>query len=772
MRRIIDIFLCMVLVLQSSCTERMEEHVVPFADRGIVIDFSTGRTKALAEDTGYESRVDHIDIFIFSEDNSLYWYERASVSASEGSHTLSVGTKFFARKDAAGNVTAHPKYKVYLLANASFSASFADGLLTLVSESGEETVVSNLSVLGNVIQETANLHLSGLNLPIAPETFLMDALAKIDGESSVALSSEDPDKDIILEAELVRAAAKVVIKIKEGDHIEFTEGGDLDESGLFTDTEHGVYYIRNLPFKTYLLPGYYDVKETETDRLITTTKTNNAHFSWNPSSFRTDTDSFKTEDSHRDVVTITTYVYEHSWEGKGLFEFEPCAVVNLPLISLSQNGDDIGFEAHPNSWYKIPLSKGEQFNRNSLYKVNVIINYAGATTVMEPVVVNDIRYEVFNYADGNLGWNTEKIDISQSDRPKYLTLNTTEVSMHNTQVNEAVTFTSSADVSVSVSAAYYYDKFGVRRNIIGPGADVEYDAASGIRVSAPEGLTGNIKVESPVPVNNAPRYIEVKVSNGEAEDQYFLVTQYPLEYITNIQGYYSYREDFGGTTYEAYDNNRYVAVGGWRESSLSWGTYSQSGGSDSRYLFTSKVAKQRSDGTSQIFYYKWTRSYFGNRYSLNDNTQVSGLDNGRMYHVKIASSSSSYSVGIPKMDSRGWTDSGEDNKKLVSPSFMIASQLGATYAPSSTAQAASHCANYVETYKDENGKVVHLDDWRLPTEEEIKIIIRFQYADNAAMDEVLSGQKYWSATGEVENPQSSSTNSNQSAVRCIRNAFK
>ena len=124
------------------------------------------------------------------------------------------------------------------------------------------------------------------------------------------------------------------------------------------------------------------------------------------------------------------------------------------------------------------------------------------------------------------------------------------------------------------------------------------------------------------------------------------------------------------------------------------------------------------------------------------------------------------------MDSRGWTDSGEDNKKLVSPSFMIASQLGATYAPSSTAQAASHCANYVETYKDENGKVVHLDDWRLPTEEEIKIIIRFQYADNAAMDEVLSGQKYWSATGEVENPQSSSTNSNQSAVRCIRNAFK
>lgn len=762
----------MAFVLLSSCSQRMEEQLVPCIDGEIVIDFSSGQTKVLAEDTGYESRIDHIDIFIFREDNSIYWHERTSVSSSESSHTLSVGTDFFAKKDEAGNVIAHPKYKVYLLANADFDVSFIDGVLTLVSESGSTTIVNDVSSLGNVIQETSNLHLSGLNLPVAPETFLMDALAKIGGEPLVVLSSEDPEKDIVLEAELVRAAAKVVISIKEGDHIEFTEGNDLEDESLFADTEHGLYYIRNLPFKTHLLSGYYDVKETETDRLLTTTKTNNAHFSWNPQSFDTDVTGFKSQDSHRDVVTITTYVYEHSWAGKGLFEFEPCAVVNLPLVYIDQDGEDITCQPHPNSWYKIPLTKGESFERNNLYKVNVVINYAGATTVMEPVVVPDIKYEVINFEDGNLGWNVEDIDISQTDRPKYLTLDMTETSMHNTSVNEIVSFTSSADVSVSVSAAYYYDKFGIRRNIIGPNADIVYDPASGIKVSAPEGLTGRIKVESPVPANNAPRYIEVKVSNGEAEDQYFLVVQYPLEYITNIQGYYSYREDFGNTTYESYDNNRYVAVGGWRESSQSWSNYSQSGGSSSTYLFTSKVAKQNTNGTSKIYYYKWTKYSLGGRVSLNDNTQVSGLDNGRMYHVKLASSSSSYSVGIPKMDVRGWTDSGEDNRKLVSPSFMIASQLGATYAPTSVSQAASHCSNYVETYKDENGTVVHLKDWRLPTEAEIQIIIRFQYAENAAMDEVLSGKKYWSATGEVNNPQSTSTNSNQSAVRCIRNAFK
>jgi len=748
----------------SSCSERIEGPFVPCGDRDIVIDFSSGRTKALAADTEYESRIDRLDIFVFREDNSLYWHERASVSASDGTHSLSVGTKYFAQKDASGNVTSHPKYKVYLLANASFETSFTDGTLTMVFQDGKTMAVSNVAALGNVLQETPNLHLSGLNLSLAPETFLMDALATADGSSVVALSSSDPDRDIVLEAELVRAAAKVVINIKEGDRIEFTEGSDLDEPGLFDETEHGLYYIRNLPFKTYLLSGYYQPEETETDRLRTTTKTNNAHFTWTPLAFDTNTSAVKGPDSHRDVVTITTYVYEHSWEGKGLFEFEPCAVVNLPLISLDQEGEEVHYHAHANSWYKIPLTKGEEFRRNSLYKVNVIINYAGATTVMEPVVVPDIRYEVINYTDGNTGWNTEEINISQTDRPKYLTLNMKEVSMHNSSVNEMVSFTSSADVSVSVNSAYYYDKFGVKRSI----------DSSEINVSAPSGLSGNIRVESPAPTNNAPKYIEVKVSNGEAEDQYFLVTQYPLEYITNIQGYYSYREDFGNTTYETYDNNRYVAVGGWNQSSLSWRTYAQSGGSNSTYLFTSKVAKQNSDGTSRIYYYRWVQSgwLWNQTISINDNSQVGGLDNGRMYHVKLASSSSSYSVGIPKMDSRGWTDSGEDNKMLVSPSFMIASQLGATYAPTSMEQAASHCANYVETYKDASGTVVHLKDWRLPTEAEIKIIIRFQYAANAAMDEVLAGEKYWSATGVVENPQTSSTSNDQSAVRCIRNAFK
>ena len=65
--------------------------------------------------------------------------------------------------------------------------------------------------------------------------------------------------------------------------------------------------------------------------------------------------------------------------------------------------------------------------------------------------------------------------------------------------------------------------------------------------------------------------------------------------------------------------------------------------------------------------------------------------------------------------SDGVTDPGTDNEVMVSPSFMVASQLGATFSPTQES-AASHCKEYVEVYRDpETNEVVHLDDWRLPT---------------------------------------------------------
>jgi hypothetical protein len=170
--------------------------------------------------------------------------------------------------------------------------------------------------------------------------------------------------------------------------------------------------------------------------------------------------------------------------------------------------------------------------------------------------------------------------------------------------------------------------------------------------------------------------------------------------------------------------------------------------------------------------------------------------NHRMYHIRINSSSSEYTLGRPVMvDANGnrtndatgaYTAEGESNSRMVSPSFMIASQLGAVRSGKTgydRDDAAYHCSQYVEVYKlakyEEgalsttiNGETVYykeLRDWRLPTASEIKIIVDHQ--EGVAMDIVLGGGRYYSAgtsqytsTGQDDNDQTIYT-------RCIRDAY-
>lgn len=765
--------LCLLTVsLLFSCNKGMDELLR--SNKGVVIDFVTpvAFAKATEADEVYEAAVHHMDVLIFNatEDGMpLKWHERFSVSSSEGSVYLSQGKKYFAQVDSDGKTVSHPSYKVYIIANSSFDMSFSeeDGFAALNGKDSDGNkishIVRNASDLGAVIQEDVNVHLTGLHLPGVPEYFLMDAVAMDSGASKVVqLSNDDPESDIELYASLERAASKICVTIKEGQNVEFSDGnnaGSYASPEDFAASEGGLYYIRNMSYRTSSV-SEYALSVSEAD-LLTTPKTNNAYFTWTPSSFVTD------PESERDEVRLTAYVYQHSWDNQSIFQLEPCIVVNLPLLFMEDGaGGEKAVHVHQNSWYKIPLTMSSEIGRNQCFKLSVTINRAGAVSVTDPVVVPDLKYEVLNWTDSNTGWNVQTVDVSQSDRPKYLTVNMKELEMHNITVSDQLEFTSSSNVTVTIEEVYYEDKFGQTVN--------QNASALGISVSAEGKLAGKITLNSPVPTNNAPRFIRLKVENSDGSPaQYVLVTQYPLEYITNIQSWYSYREDFGSTTYETYDSGRRVAVGSWDEGSKSWSRYYQQGGSNTSYFFTSKVATQittgNNKGKSNIYYYYWT--YSRRQYKLNTGNAIGGsLVNGRMYHVRLTSSSSSYTVGIPKLDDKGYTDVGDDNKVLVSPSFMIASQLGATYSPSSVNMAASHCNQYVEVYKDpQTGETVHLKDWRLPTEAEINIIIRFQYADNAAMDEVLSGQYYWSATGAVENPNGDGGTS--SAVRCIRDAF-
>ena len=688
-----------------------------------------------SEASGAEIAVDHLDVLIFEENGAYGWHERiTSLNGSrEGTVTLSAKREDF---------TANAGYWVYLVANSSHPAEDFNDI--------------DLNGLRSMVEETRNIHLTGWQgsqTLTAPKNFLMDGVAYPGDEAepanpgTVVLNDGVVSNDTKLKVTLRRAAAKIVVKIARGEDVTFT---DSPEAG---------FYLSNMPWTSSVVSGVDAPAELRT-----------------PDLFRSRVKPFY--DWTADGITVTTYAYAHEWADASAIENELRLVVNIPLEYIPETSpDDESAGVYEDSYYQIPVSRDKVLERNTCYEVRVTVNTPGATNPSEPVTLEKIEYVV---AD----WTEKTIDVGgETEGAAYLSLNRYELELHNIENDStSLVFASSSPVSVRVDRVWYIDKFGQEQEYS------NQQISRLVSAGADAGLNGNLTIHSDLPTNNTIRYIELTVSNVDNIDRTVLIRQYPLEYITNVQGWYSYREDFGGTTYELLNGQdvsgkEFSARISPRTVACDW-----TNGRWERYyapmyyyypyyypyFFASKFAEPNIDGTSVIRYYIWNErtsgGIFNRRYSYNvssaaDDGTLDGLDNARMYHVQITSSSAEYTLGRPRITD-GKTDPGEDNAELVSPSFMIASQLGAVLAAESVEQAASHCEQYVEV--DENGNIY--DDWRLPTKAELEIIMDFQYAENAAMDEVLSGSRYWSASGRVTNGHVS-YNPNDGAIRCIRDVY-
>ena len=707
-----------VMLMLASC---IKDAYIPDRTGGegdsIILDIASETLPLMkSEASGAEIAVDHLDV--------------------EGTVTLSAKREDF---------TANSGYWVYLVANSSHPAEDFNNI--------------DLNGLRTMMEETRNIHLTGWEgsgAETAPENFLMDGIAypgvntaEPQNPGTVVLNDGVVSNDTELKVTLRRAAAKIVVKIAKGDDVTFTDSG---EAG---------FYLSNMPWTSSVVSGVDAPAELRTPDL----------FRYSGTPFYNWTD---------DVITVTTYAYAHDWADVSALENELRLVVNIPL-EYKTSPDDAEAVVYEDSYYQIPVSRDKVLERNTCYEVRVTVNTPGATNPSEPVTLDEIEY-------GVVDWTEKTINVGGVEDAAYLSLNRYELELHNIEDDAtSLVFASSSPVSVTVNRVWYIDKFGQESDVQYENV-VDSDNVPCITVAAESGLNGNLTIHSDLPTNNTIRYIELTVSNKDNIDRMVVIRQYPLEYITNVQGWYSYRDDFGGTTYELLNGQdvsgkefsnrispRTVACdwnnGRWKmhdEPTYDYGIWTYS------YFFASKFAEQNSDGTSVISYYIWNErtsgSIFNRRYSYNvssaaDGGTLDGLDNARMYHVQITSSSAEYTLGRPRITD-GKTDPREDNAELVSPSFMIASQLGAVLAAESVEQAASHCEQYVEV--DENGNVY--DNWRLPTEAELKIIMDFQYAENAAMDEVLSGSRYWSASGRVTN-EHVSYDPYAGAIRCIRDVY-
>ena len=720
--------------LSFSCQTKEEMSVA--MNESIVLDLSYGLTKA--DHTSTESFVNHIDVFIF---------EAVSGAPASGKHygRYIVNNASSLTLDAKRSDFDQSKdYFVYLVANS-------------VIDESEFAGYTEYNTLLNRIQEDRYLHLTGLAVTNAPKYFLMDAVAKDgNGSSPVKLNNGNPADNTVLSAQLKRAAAKVVINIEAGSKVEFMPYTIAEGS------EGGLYYVRNLPYQTYLLAEAKNAEDI-TAEVRNTSKSDSEYFTWSP-------------ETDKKNVSLTTYVYPHSWSNSSILEEETCVVMNLPL----KYTDDLGnVHVYHNSWYKIPMTDDKMFERNNYYEVNINLNRPGAIAESTPENVDNVYYAVED-------WVPVMVNVGGETRPDYLQLSTDHVDIYNKNSDDSsLSFASSTPIpadGITLLEAYYYNYLDQKVNLQ---TNDRYGIYSQIKATAQQNvLNGSITINSPFFSNtqeyhsNAIRYLKFRVRNSSGQTAEFTVAQYPTLYITNELGNYSYRSDFGGTTYEQRGNPNYSAVN-W--SSGSW-SYAQQGSINS-YFFASKFVNGNagSSGNYDIEVYYWPSS--GNRRTVTDGT----FNNPRMYHVHVTATSAEYTVARPRLDADGFTESTPENTKLVSPSFMIASQLGATNIPGGYGggfggssirelpggidQAKRHCELYVEVGAD--GQVY--DDWRLPTAAEIDIIIKHQHASDA-MAEVLSGSRYYCAYN-IENGQpvhtksSEGGNSGSCHVRCIRDAY-
>lgn len=670
MKTVRYIIALLVPMLFTACGVDEIDTGLGMSDDCITLSYLSTRADGV---DSYESDVAGIEVLIFNESETCVYYEHFDVNADEGKVTLGERKTFF---------TQGASYQVYLLANCP--ASLQETLKGF-KESGK-----NLTELKETVHTTSNIYLTGTEATNAPQTFLMDGVAKSGDDTSVTLNDGTTD-NVELTAVLYRAAAKIVVTLEPDT-----------EKGVSFVTQGGIYNYQLVNMRT-------DTRLLAEGGLATTSQLENT---------RQTTAHMTAPTADNPKMQCITYTYSHSWENTSLTENITYLIVSVPI--------QIGDTQYTNNYYKIPVvTEGTAIERNTCYNISAKIGAAGANTIPDAEALEDISYKV-------LEWIPATITIGGSDNvPSYLYVNKNELVLRNVEDDESIVFASSSDVTVKVTEAYYIDKNGTKKTV----------DASLYSAKPTDALNGAIQFYSDVPENNLIRYLTIVISNTEGKSETISVTQYPLDYITYIKGYYSTREDFGGTTYASYGERGQTST-------------------------TNGVFRSRVVLSDVIYYYEWNNRYFPTTSYAGDN-----LKDYRMYHIQITSTSADYVLGIPQKDDSGYTMGGEENAKLVSPSFMINSQLGATAGTNTSMDmAAEYCANYIESYIGSDGNTYEYKDWRLPTEAEIGIIIKYQgTGDSEAMYVVMNGASYWSPTGSVANPNYPTAS--PLCTRCVRDMY-
>ena len=806
--RILHIIVLFVMSLMAmSCSTVFDDDTIIDGENYITLNFKTPgvETRGEVADNEFESYLSHLDVVIYEYNNTTYTpfhYERIAVSATPtGKATISK-----TKKDFKENVA----YRFFVIANSTHPSSI------YYNNSGN---ILDYNTFLKLDQTDNYIHLSGIEFgvegSIYPQMFLMDGVAYM-GDSeptkagNIVVNDPKTDEDVTIKVTLRRAAAKVQILITPGDKVTLTKE--------LMDKSNG-YMVRNMPIRTTLTAegGYPLNNQGANPYWKSSTISQTPYFELIPM-----------KDGEGNItnyqVKVTLYCYSHTWEKDQVFDRGTSVVVMLPMIY-----DGVEYV---NNYYQISFSKKEEdegnesfhlIKRNTYYDLRINLNAPGAEDFNEPETIKDITYFT-------APWEKVNLDVSGEATVKYLKVNKEKLYMYNiSDDTSSLYFSSSSPVTVQLvdGSAYYYNKYNQKISLRNNQVNISGSTEAG-------STSGNISVHSDIPTNNTIRYFQLKVTNKDGMSEIVDVEQYPLIYITNDLPWYSYRDDYYYRTTGGHQWNG--NVGSATTSGDLPTTYRYAGDHitsiykinsvevDTKtvtYTYSSAVPSQNNGGTGwtaskvrgnavknsnnySINYYNfkyekvnwWSNQYQWNMY---ENTECE-KHNVRNYHVRVMASSDEYTIGRPALDGYGFTAGDADNAKLVSPSFVIASRLGAvlsTYSNLSTmtndkklVAFADHCKNYVEVddvNDDKKDPTITYDNWRLPTEAELNIIIKLQGGDGVeadAIDFLLNGQYYMSASGPVYNGKNTAGNNGATlpalsdpwkatdvAIRCVRDAF-
>ena len=435
--------------------------------------------------------------------------------------------------------------------------------------------------------------------------------------------------------------------------------------------------------------------------------------------------------------TVTTYSYATKWDDDTK---APAIYLQVPLTA------DGNTEMN---YYKIPVrdpkATGEdakKLNRNTIYTIDAKINNKGGSSEIGYITAGKVVYDVLPWSDGG----TTDIDANTS----YLMVTPKVVYMKNVDKDMSVTYKSSSPVKILSKKVYYIDnenhqeeytegyveKYGKKQFKPYPTKMELQNEKDG------DNLGGKIVINSPIPQNRFSKYIVLTLENAEGTQATVKYKQSPLIETQNFFGDYSSRSE---------DNWAYRTAEGQNVTEYRY-TYDYEGG----YL-----AKYYDKGSGNIYSF-----YYGSWRDLS-------LTNNRMYIIQVSSTKDSkYNIAHPNIDKT----TGYTNDEVVSPAFMIASQLGAVQSGTfNQTTAKTHCETYREV-KKENGKQVIYDGWRLPTKTEIQFIVDFQkesYKNNKGekkqpIKPVLEGANYYTLNKVSVATGYTGWEASGTFIRCVR----